>query len=178
LNKKAFTITLSLLLLLSGMLVIGITETAIGENVVIESNGAFFNPKIIDYTEEVELGDKVWIEYSVTNTGDATGTQDIILTVEIERVNVKEEKTHEDVTLDPDDTVTYEHEYDTSDTEEEYGQDIFEIKVEVDVTLETENASDSAKSTITSPDLIPGFKLILLVIAGIFAVVIYHTKKQ
>lgn len=178
-NKKAFTISLSMLLVLSGMLVVGVNEATAEENIQTKEEGeAFFDPEIIDYSEEVELGDEVWIEYSVTNTGDASGTQDIILTVEVKKVDIKKENTHENVTLEPGEDWTKEYTYDTSDAEEEYGQDILEIEVEVDVTLETENDSDSKKATIISPGRIPGFTFLLLLLGVIFGVAAYHLKEK
>lgn len=178
-KKRAFTVVVSLLLLLSGMLVVGINETTGEKNVgIADQNGAFFEPEIIDYTEEVELGDEVMIEYSVTNTGDTEGTQDIVLTIEIDELNVKKEKTHEDVTLGPGQEFNNTFTYDTSEVEQDYGQNIVEMEVEVDVTLTTEDASDSVTSTVTSPGMIPGFTLLLLAIAVTFTVAIYHTKKR
>ncbi|MEF8832485.1 MAG: hypothetical protein V5A66_03080 [Candidatus Thermoplasmatota archaeon] len=178
-NKKAFTVILSFLVLLNGMLILGTSEATFeGDAHITEENGAYFEPEIINYTEEVELGDEIIIEYSVTNTGDAVGTQDIVLIVEIDQVNMSEEKTTEDVTLDPGQEWNNTFTYDTSDIQQDYGQDIIEIEVEVNVTLKTEDASDSVNSTLTSPGMIPGFDLILLAIGVTFAVVIYHTKKR
>lgn len=178
-NKKAVTIALSFLLLLNGMLVVGTSEVMIeGNTDITQENGAFFDPEIINYTEEVKLGDEVFIEYSVTNTGDAEGTQDIILTVEIDEVNIKEGETHENVTLGPGQELNNTFTYDTSDLKEDYGQNIVEIVVEVDVTLQTENASDAATLTVISPGMIPGFTFILLVTSLTFAVIIYHKMKR
>jgi len=182
LNKKAFTITLSLLLLLSGMLVIGMTETAIGENVVIESNGAYFEPEIVTYTKEVELGDEIEIEYSVKNTGNEPGIQDIILSVKVEirGEQIYDEEIHrEELELAPGQEWNDTQIYDTEDVEDEYdGLQIIEIKADVEVLLETDDTSDSAETTITKPGVIPGFSFILLITGVTFAVMIYHAKKR
>lgn len=164
----------------------GINETTSEENIEIKGeNGAFFDPEIVNYSEEAILGDDVWIAYSVTNTGEATGTQDINLTVEIEEVDFKREVTlEEDLTLEPEENCTNEYSYDTSEVEEEPEEDIVEKEVEANITVETEDASDSERSTITSPglitspELIPGFTFTLLVMGMTFAVIIYHTKKR
>jgi len=159
---------------------VGINETTAEENIEVKGeDGAFFDPEIIDHSEELELGGDVWIAYSVTNTGDAQGTQDVNLIVEIEEVNIKEEVTlEENLTLEPEENRTNEYSYDTSEIEEKYGQNIVEVETEAEVTVETEDASDSETSTITSPGLIPGFTFILLMIGVTLAVMIYHTKNR
>ncbi len=178
-NKKAFVLTFSFLLVLSGILVFGVSG-ATSEEVVSEENGAFFDPEIIDYTDEVVLGDTIMIEYTVTNIGDANGTQDIILRVEVELVGrtFEEEVIHEDVTLVPGEEFYNEYTYDTNEDDLPVDIPLIELTMDVTVTLETEDASDSVEGTITKPGQIPGFTFTLLVIGVIFAVVIYHTKKR
>jgi len=183
-NKKAFTVTISLLLLLSGMLVVGVSGTTAEENLVVEGkeleknfeiteeNGAFFDVELIDYTEEVRRGDEVSIEYSVTNTGDAEDTQDIVLYVEDDEVN-----RDENVTLSPGDEWTNTYIYDTSDVE--VSTFFLEFSTDLSLLLESNDDSHLGTITVTQPMLdIPGFTFFLLPLGIIFAVVIYHTKKR
>jgi len=177
-SKKIFAVVLCLLLSLGGILAAFGGGAMVGQYVVIEENGPFFEVKIIDYPEEVELGEVIEIEYSVTNTGDATGTQDIVLTIKAEEVDIEEEKRHEDVTLGPGDQWDNTDTYDTGDIPTPYGVDIIEIEVDVEIILESDDDTDTGKSTVTSPGMIHGFTFILLVLGVTFAAVIYHTKKR
>ncbi|MBS3782722.1 MAG: hypothetical protein KGY66_07120 [Candidatus Thermoplasmatota archaeon] len=171
-NKKAFTIALSFLLLLSGSLVVG-GETAVGEYKALEDeNGAFFEVEIIDYDEEVELGDEVTIEYKVTNTGNETDTQDLVLSVEDEEIN-----RDEDVTLEPGDEWNNTVTYDTSEVD--VLSSFIEFSTDLSLLLESNNDSHSGKITVSQPILdMPGFTFILLPVGVIFAVLIYHKKKR
>jgi len=176
-SKKIFAIVFCLLLSLGGMLTAFGGEGTNGRHVVIEENGPFFAVEIIDYPEEVELGEVIEIEYLVKNTGDAEGTQDIILTVKAEEVDFEEEFRDEDVTLAPNDEWTNEHTYDTDEIPKPYGIDIIELEVDVEILLESDDDSDSGKSTVKSPGVIPGFTFILLLLGVSFAAVIHHKKK-
>ncbi|MFW5952950.1 MAG: hypothetical protein ACOCSJ_02185 [Candidatus Natronoplasma sp.] len=182
-KKKVFTAVIGLLLLLSGMLIVGINEATAEENVEIKGeDGAYFEPEIVTYTKEVELEDEIEIGYSVNNTGDEPGIQDIILSVKVEirGEQVYNEEIHrEELPLAPGQEWNDTQIYDTEDEEDEYGDIPFiEIKADVEILLETDDASDSAETTVTKPGVIPGFTFILLVIGVTFAVIIYHTKKR
>ncbi len=175
-NKKALTLTLSFLLVLSGMLIVGTgegQEKELEKNLVIaEENGAFFDVELIDYTEEVKLGDEVSIEYSVTNTGDVEDTQDIVLYVEDEEIH-----RDKDVTLLPDEVWTNEITYDTSDVDVPWF--FIEFSTDLSLLLESNDDSHSGTITVSQPLLqIPGFTVVLLPLAVILAVLIYHKKKR
>jgi len=150
----------------------------VGQYVVIEENGPFFEVEIIEHSEEIELGEVIEIEYSVTNNGDATGTQDIILTVKAEEVDIEEEERHEDVTLEPGEYEKWNYQYDTGPIGEDYGQQIFEIEVDVEIIVQSDDDVTSGTTTVKSEGLIPGFTFVSLVLGISFAVMIYYTKKS
>jgi len=176
LNKKALSLAISFLLLLSGMLIVGITEGQEKESEknigITEENGAFFDVELIDYTEEVKRGDEVMIEYSVTNTGDAEDTQDIVLYVEDDEIH-----RDEDVTLGPGEVWINEETYDTGDIDVPWF--FVEFSTDLSLLLESNDDSHSGSITVTQPMLeIPGFTFVLLPLGVIFAVLIYHKKKR
>jgi len=172
-NKKVFTLALGFLLLLSGTLVVGTGEATQEKNIELtEENEAFFAVEILEYTEEVKLGDEVDIKYSVTNTGTEEGIQDIVLSVEDEEFH-----RDTDVTLAPGEEWINEITYDTEDVDVPWF--FIEFSTDLSLLLESNDDSHSGKITVTQPMLdIPGFTFVLLPLGMILAVVIYHTKKR
>ncbi|MBS3782096.1 MAG: VCBS repeat-containing protein [Candidatus Thermoplasmatota archaeon] len=134
-----------------------------------ELEPAYFEVEIIDYDENVTVGDNVTVELTVENTGELEGTQDIVLTVDDTEVDSRE------VTLAGGDTESVEFTWET----EEAG--------DYDLEVASEDTSDSVTVTVGEVDEeeedglvpgIPGFTSILLLVASVIAVAIYHKKKQ
>lgn len=175
-TKKILTLAFSFLLILSGILIVGISEEQedlLEKSLAItENNGAFFDVELIDYPEEVKRGDVVSIEYSVTNTGDAEDTQDIVLYIEDEEIH-----RDKDVTLLPGEVWTNEETYDTGDIDVPWF--FIEFSTNLSLLLESNDDSHSGSITVTQPMLeIPGFTVVLFPLAIVLAILIYHTKKR
>lgn len=179
-KKKTVAIGLIFLLIFAGMSVVGLSRASIDENIEINENDeAYFEVEIVDYPDEVELGEEIEIEYYIENTGNLPGEQEVFVYLEAEVAGqeVWSESQSEDVILIPDEEIRDVHTVDTSEIEDEYDQEIFEVEVDVHISIETEDDHDEATITFILPGLIPGFTFILLLSGIAFAVVIYHTKE-
>jgi len=121
---------------------------------------AYFEINITDYNEEVEKGDVVTVEFTVTNTGEEEATQDIVFSID------GTEEDSIEVTLEG--GATFEGEF-TWEAEEE-GE--YELEVASDDT------SDLVTVTVEEEPAIPGFTTMLLILGSIIAVAIYHKKEQ
>jgi len=126
---------------------------------------AYFEVEITDYDDEVEEGDTVTVEFTVENTGDAEGTQDIVFSVD------GAEEDSVEITLDVGDTYS--------------GEFTWEAGEPGDYDLEVASEDDSDSVTVTVEEepgfleqLIPGFTTVLLMISVIIAVAIYYKKEQ
>jgi len=179
-DEKAFTIALSFLLVFNSMLVLGVSRASDQDTILSEDNGAYFEVEILDYPDEVELGEEFEIEYYIENTGDLPGEQEVSVHVEAEVAGqeVWSESESEEVILLPGDEKRDVHTVDTSEVEEEYSGGIFEVEVDVNILFETEDDYDEATITIIMPGLVPGFMFILLMIGLALAVIIYQKKKR
>ncbi len=80
---------------------------------------AYFEVEIIDYDEEVKIGEDITVEYSVINTGGFEGTQDIVLFLDGDAV-----KTKTDITL----KTGEEYESEFTWEAEESGEQEFEVR--------------------------------------------------
>lgn len=195
-RMKLFVIAITLSLLFSGILVAVEGGMSDRENVVIEEkeleknvetkeeNEPFFNITNLDYPEEVEQGDVVNIEYNVTNEGNATGTQDIVLIVYEEEVN-----RDENVTLEPGEEWNNTVSYDTENIEVEDVEGAqTKISNKVTILLESDDDTYRVKMTVTtevtSEDIgdlmedVPGFTFPLMLLGVTFTVAIYKKKKR
>jgi len=136
------------------------------EDVVVhQEEEAFFEVNITDYEESVYQGKTTEVEYSVKNTGNATGTQTIVLIYNDEVLN-----RDENLTLAP--------------GEEWNNSYIFNVGQGGDIILENEDDSEMVIVTVEEEeDLIdrmreiPGFTSIILLLAVVFAVTIYQKKE-
>ncbi len=121
---------------------------------------AYFEVEITDYDDEVEEGDTVTVEFTVTNTGDEEATQDIVFSVD-----GAEEDRVENVTLDGGEVYS--------------GEFTWEAEDEGDYTLEVASDDDSDSVTVTvEEEEVPGFTTMLLILGAVIAVAIYHKKEQ
>jgi len=121
---------------------------------------AYFEVEITDYDDDVEEGDTVTVEYTVENTGELEGTQDIVFTVD---------GTEEDsvgITLGAGEDYSGEFEWEAED-EGDY-----------DLEVASEDTSDSVTVTVEEEVMVPGFTLALLVLGAVIAVTIYYKKHQ
>ncbi|MFO8109362.1 MAG: CARDB domain-containing protein, partial [Thermoplasmata archaeon] len=156
----------------------GVTSTAVTVTVELPLDNPYFEVEITDYDEEVEEGEQVPVEYTVTNTGDLEGTQDIVFSV-----NDMEIEVHTDIILGAD----QEHTGTFTWTAEDEGEYTLEVS--------SDNESSSATMTVTGeteePDESedseePGFLedywwiLILLIIILMIVVVLAmrHGKEE
>ncbi len=126
---------------------------------------AYFEVTITEYDKEVEEGEYITVEFTIKNTGDGDGTQDIEFLVGGDSEETKE------MTIE-----AGEEKRGKFFWEAEGGSHILSVaseddedKVAVNVAIETVEPE--------TPGL-PGFTSILLVLATIFAIVIYYKKKQ
>ncbi|MFP3872067.1 MAG: InlB B-repeat-containing protein, partial [Candidatus Aenigmatarchaeota archaeon] len=92
--------------------------------------GPYFEVGIVDYDEQVYEGDELTIKYSVNNTGEAEGTQDIVLTIGDEEFTVEE-----DLTLEPGEEFETEFTWDLE--EGDAGEYDIQIRSEDDEVSET-----------------------------------------
>jgi len=174
--KKLFVIAIGFSLLLSMMLAAGGDEAIDGEEVAVEENGAFFDVEIIEYPKEVRRGDEVEIKYSVNNTGEDTGTQDLVLSIKGEELDIEEVNRDENVTLSPGGEWNNTYIYDTSDVD--VSTFFLEFSTELSLLLESNDDNHSGTITVTEPMLdIPGFTFILLII-GVISAVAIHKKRN
>jgi len=126
-----------------------------------ESEQPFFEVKITEYDEEIEEGRYITVEFTVENTGDVKGTQNITFSV---GGSEEDEKVF---TIEPD--------------EERSGKFFWQAEAGSHLlTVASEDDSDTVAVNvyIDEPGLLPGFTSFLLVLATIFAVLIYHKKKR
>jgi len=123
-----------------------------------EPGEANFEVEITDYDEDVRPGRYLEIEYTVENTGDAEGTQDIVFIVE-----GTEEDKNEGLTLDEGET---------------FEGRFFWKAGEGPHLLTVESEDDTARRAINIETVTPGFTSILLILATVFAGAIYYKKKQ
>ncbi|MEF8832484.1 MAG: hypothetical protein V5A66_03075 [Candidatus Thermoplasmatota archaeon] len=139
---------------------------------ITQENGAFFDVEIIEYTEEVKLGDEVSIEYSCTNTGDVEETQDLIISIDGDEAN-----RDEDVTIPAGETWDNNYTYDTDDIDVSFF--FLEFSTDLSLILDSKNDSHSGTITVTQPVLdILGFNVVLLPISLIFAVLVYQERRR
>jgi len=126
-----------------------------------EAEKAYFEVEITDYDDEVEEGRYITVKYIVENTGEVKGTQDIRFLVDGTEVDRKE-----DVTIGVGENRT--------------GKFFWEAEVGSHLlTVESEDDEDTVAVYVEGPPgLIPGFTSILLILATVFAAVIYHKKKR
>lgn len=144
---------------------------------ITEDLWEFFEVELIDYDEEVRVGDEINIEYRVKNTGGATGIQDVVLSVEGERVDREEVNRDEDLILEPDEEWKNEVTYDTRDVDVSTAQ--IEFSTELSLLLNSNNDSHSGKVTVTEPMIdIPGFTSILLLLSIVTSLAIYKKMKR
>jgi len=127
-----------------------------------EVDQPYFEVEITEYDEEIEVGRYIMVEYTVKNTGDVEGTQDIEFLVEGSLEDIED-----DVTLEPGENRT--------------GKFFWEAEVGSHLlTVQSEDDRDrvSVYVYMEEPDLLPGFTSILLILATVFAAVVYHKKKR
>jgi len=129
---------------------------------VFEAYEPYFEVEITDYDEQVREGEYVTVKYTVVNTGEVEGTQDIVFLVE-----GSEEDRKEDVTLE----VGQEQSGEFFWTAEE-GSYLISVSSEDDQDTEGVTASEELDSSM------PGFTTMLLVLASVIAVAIYRKKKR
>ncbi len=180
-KKKIATVGFAFLLLLAGISVVGVSGATVDEYIEInEDDEAYFEVEIIDHPDEVELGDEIEIEYYIGNTGNIPGEQEISISIEAEVAGqeIWSESESENVVLDPNRNKTDTYSVDTGDIGEEYDIGLFEVEIDVNFSVETEDDQDEATITLILPGEIPGFTFMLLLVGIFFAVVIYHTKKR
>lgn len=120
---------------------------------------AYFQVEITDYEEEVEEGETVTVEFTIENTGEEEGTQEIVF-----RAGGFEEDTME-MTI--------------GEGESESGEFTWEAEGDGDVDLEvrSEDTSDTVTVTVEEEVEIPGFTLALIIVGAVIAVAIYHKKE-
>jgi len=140
-------------------------ERVFGE-VFIREPAPVFEVEITDYDDEVEEGDTVTVEYTIENTGEIEGTQDIVFSVDGD-----EEAIEEEITLDVDDTHEGEFEWEAGEAGD------------YDLEVASEDDSDSVTVTVEDPEDpeeedTPGFTLALLVLGAVVAIAIYYKKEQ
>jgi len=122
---------------------------------------AFFEVEITDYDDEVEEGDTVTVEFTVENTGELEGTQDIVFSVD------GDEEDSIEVTLDEGEDYDGEFEWEADDPGD------------YDLEVASDDTSDSVTVTVVEEeDPTPGFTLALLVLGAVIAVAIYYKKEQ
>jgi hypothetical protein len=116
-------------------------DTATGTIEVINNTTdakPFFDVKITDTNSPVEPGDQIRVNATITNSGTATGTQEIEATFPLG------ESTTGDVTLAPEESTDRVFTFDTdeSDSPDEYP-----------ASVSSDNASDSARITLAEPNV-------------------------
>ncbi|MFW6064792.1 MAG: InlB B-repeat-containing protein [Candidatus Natronoplasma sp.] len=114
---------------------------------------------------EYEEGDTVTVEFTVTNTGDIVGTQDIVFSVDGAEVDRMED-------VDVASTETYEGVFEwEADDEGDYQLEVA-----------SEDDKDSVEISVLEEDdewwEIPGFTTMLLILGAVIAVAIYYKKEQ
>jgi len=118
---------------------------------------SFFDIEIISYDRNVKEGEYVTVEFTITNTGEAEDTQDIIFLVE-----GLEEDRKEDVTLE---------------AGEEYRGKFFWMSEEGSYLLQVSSDDDEDTVAITvEGEKIPGFTPILLLLSVVIAVKIHKSR--
>jgi len=130
----------------------------------------YFEVEIVDYDEEVEEGEDVTVEYTVTNTGGVEDTQDIEFYVDDDLIDIEE-----DVSLEGGEVHEGEFTWETEDGDA--GDHELEVSSEDDsevVTVTVEEEEDM----IDRIREIPGFTSTILLLASVIAVAIYHKKEK
>jgi len=126
-----------------------------------ELEPAYFEVEITDYDDEVEEGDTVTIDFTVENTGELEGTQEIVFSVD------DTEEDSMEITLDAGEEYNGEFEWETED-EGDY-----------DLEVASEDTFDSVTVTVEEDEWwdIQGFTTILLVLGAVIAIAIYYKKE-
>jgi len=125
-----------------------------------ESDQPDFEVEITDYDEEIEVGRYIMVEYTVENTGEVKGTQNIIFSVE------GSEEERENVTLEPGENRNSKFFW-----QAEIGSHL--------LTVESEDDADTVAVYVSMEEQeIPGFTSSLLLLAVFTAGAIYYKKDQ
>ncbi|MEF8873964.1 MAG: CARDB domain-containing protein, partial [Candidatus Thermoplasmatota archaeon] len=114
---------------------------------------------------EITKGNDVTVEFTVENTGDLEDTQQIVFNVDGEEVDTVE------MTLAGNESDTGEFTW-TADSEGDYTLEVASDDTDdsVDISVSADGDGDG--------DGIPGFTLLLLVLAAVIAVAIYYKKEE
>ncbi|MEF8835248.1 MAG: CARDB domain-containing protein, partial [Candidatus Thermoplasmatota archaeon] len=142
-------------------------EPSISTTVTVEE-GPYFEVKITDHDDNVTVGDNVTIEYTITNTGNTEATQTIVFEVGDEKIDTKE------VTLKAGDVHDGEFKWDTG--EEDPGEHEVRVKSDNDedtVMVNVEEEEEDAGGFLA----IPGFTTMILLLAVVIAVALYHKNR-
>ncbi|MEF8835058.1 MAG: hypothetical protein V5A76_02780 [Candidatus Thermoplasmatota archaeon] len=123
----------------------------------------YFEVEIIDYDEDVNPGDYLMVEFTIENTGGIEGTQNITLSVDGSVEDTME------LTLEAGENKTGKFFW-----EAQAGSYLIKVASEDEEDTVSVNGIE-AESALPG---VPGFTSFLLVLATIFAVVIYHKKKR
>jgi len=121
-----------------------------------------------DGTEYYE-GDTVTVEFTVTNTGDIVGTQDIVFSVDGDEVDRME-----NVDVVSGGTISGEFEWEADD-EGDYRLEVASEDEEDSVEVSVQEEDDELLEELLE---IPGFTTILLILGAVIAVSIYYKKEQ
>lgn len=122
----------------------------------------YFEIEITDYDDEVKEGDTVIVDFTVENTGELEGSQDILFSVD------GTEEDSVEVTLNAGEEYSGEFEWEAEDE----GDYVLEVA--------SEDTFDSLNVTVEEEVdewwEVPGFTTVLLIVGTVIAIVIYHKK--
>jgi len=139
-------------------------EDVASESIIVTVLAEYFEVEITDADGEIEKGDTVTIEFTVTNTGDVEGTQEIVFSVDDEEVDMVE------MTIETDEIEEGEFTWDADDIGEFYlevaSDDSFDL-----VTVTVDEEEDGFLD-------IPGFTIVLLILGVVIAITINYKKEQ
>ena len=148
-------------------------EEVTSELVVVTVLNDHFEVDITEYDAEVEEGEMVTVEFTVENTGNVEGTQDIVLSLDGDEVDAVEmtigagETEQNELTWEAEDAGDYELEVASEDDEDT-----------VTVTVEEEEVEEPIDRIREELEAIPGFTSVLLILGSVIAVAVYHKKEQ
>ncbi|MEF8874969.1 MAG: CARDB domain-containing protein, partial [Candidatus Thermoplasmatota archaeon] len=145
------------------------------EITAVFEEGPYFEVEIVDYDDQVYEGDELTIKYSVNNTGEAEGTQDIVLTIGDEEFTVEE-----NLTLEPGEENETEFTWDLE--EEDAGEYDIQIRSEDDEVPETLTVKEEGSEVSGDNDEDAGFLFwtipIVVIIVIAVVVVLFFMKKK
>jgi len=130
-----------------------------------------FEVVIIDYDEKVEKGEEVVIEYEIENTGEVEDTQDIEFYVGDDLI-----ETEEDVSLESGEV--HEGEFIWETEEGDAGDHELEVSSEDDSEVVIVTVEEDDEDVIDRIRDIPGFRSIILLVATVIALAVYHKKDK